>query len=181
MLNNNNLEITMKHEHTRRGFTLVELMVTLALAAILVMWAAPNFEISKKNYQLDSALNRLNISIGWARSEAIRTQMFVVVEPLSGSWANGWRVFTDKNRNRVYEASTDEILKTEESFPATVTATEAHSIQINPSGMITEVVTVGKLSNGIRVRDVSVRMNRLFVCDPETSGLPLTASVPSCF
>ncbi|RUS66977.1 hypothetical protein CUZ56_00914 [Saezia sanguinis] len=174
------MKVGMKDRYAAKGFTLIELLVVLMLLVILMTWAVPGFNDFKRNYQLESALVRLDSSIGWARSQAIRMQSFVVVQPVGGSWAQGWRVFADKNRNGSYDAGTDEVLQTEEKFADTLTVTGGNSVQINPSGMITEITAVARLSNGARTRNVSVRMNRLFICDPVTSGLPSNASIPSC-
>uniref|UniRef100_UPI003566B080 GspH/FimT family pseudopilin n=1 Tax=Pontibacterium sp. TaxID=2036026 RepID=UPI003566B080 len=55
-----------------RGFTLVELMITLAILAILMTVAVPNFGLFVQTGRMDTIQNRLVASLAQARSEAIR-------------------------------------------------------------------------------------------------------------
>ncbi|MFE8645939.1 GspH/FimT family pseudopilin [Sphingomonas sp. NCPPB 2930] len=83
-----------------RGFTLIELMVTVAIVAILGMVAVPSFVAFQRNSELTSTSNSLLAAIGTARSEAMKRNMRVVVVPFSGtSWGNGWKVFADLNKD----------------------------------------------------------------------------------
>ncbi len=77
-----------------RGFTLVELMVTLAVAAILLSMAVPSFTNTIKNNRLTTQANDLISSLNYARSEAIRRGASVTVETSDGSanWHNGWTI-----------------------------------------------------------------------------------------
>ena len=88
--------------HVPRGFTLVELLVTLAVAAILLGVAAPSFrDVVQRNRQ-ESALYALTGSLQLARSEAIKRSTRVSVcargagDGVCGtSWSRGWQVFVD--------------------------------------------------------------------------------------
>jgi len=64
---------------TQRGFTLTELMVTLAVAGVLAMVAVPNMRTFLQNNRLSSASNDLLRSFNLARTEAIKHQANVVV------------------------------------------------------------------------------------------------------
>src|SRR5207249_10519209 len=64
---------------TQRGFTLTELMVTLAVAGVLAMIAVPNMTTFIRNNRLSSASNDLLRSFYLARTEAIKHQANVVV------------------------------------------------------------------------------------------------------
>ncbi len=54
------------------GFTLIELMVTLAVAAILAAMAAPSFRILLANNRLSTQTNELVGAVTFTRSEAVK-------------------------------------------------------------------------------------------------------------
>ncbi len=55
-----------------RGFTAIELMVTVAVAGVLIATAVPSFTASIARARLEGAVNELGIDLQYARSEAIR-------------------------------------------------------------------------------------------------------------
>jgi len=82
------------------GFTLIELMLTITIAAILLGLAAPSFVTFKRNSELTSATNSLVGALSIARGEALKIGQNVVVIPASGSdWNSGVTVFVDANSN----------------------------------------------------------------------------------
>ena len=91
------------------GFTLMELMVTIAVAGVLLAAATPNLRTFLQNNRLSSAANDMLRSFQIARSEAIKRQQNVVVcasanptdaNPTCSYGAfSGWIVFQDSNFN----------------------------------------------------------------------------------
>jgi type IV fimbrial biogenesis protein FimT len=91
-----------------RGFTLIELMVTLAIGSILMLIAVPSFETYRRNAELTSFTNTLVASINAARGEAMKRGMNAMVVPNDGAnWASGWVVFVDVDRDGAFTAATD--------------------------------------------------------------------------
>jgi len=97
----------------RQGFTLIELMVVLALLAAMLTLAAPNFITFQRNSQLTSSANSFVAALAAARAEAMKRQLRAFVVPSDGSnWQNGWIVFVDANSNATsgsvsFESGTD--------------------------------------------------------------------------
>ena len=76
-----------------RGFTIIELMVVMALVAVLATLAVPSYRAFAINQQLSSAASNFLMSLLQARSEAIRLGKYVAVLPVDGSnWTSGWQL-----------------------------------------------------------------------------------------
>lgn len=75
-----------------RGFTLIELMVTIAISAILLGLAVPSFSSFIKSQAVRTSSSDLNAALIFARSEAIKRNSNVTLTPASGGWQNGWSI-----------------------------------------------------------------------------------------
>lgn len=71
------------------GFTLVELMITVALLAILLSIALPAIGDFVVKQRVSSATNSLMMSLVFARSEAVKLNRDIRVIPITEA-ANGW-------------------------------------------------------------------------------------------
>ena len=98
---------------TTRGVTLVELLVTLVVAAIVTMIAVPAFRDLVHRNRLATTVNGFTTDLVMAKSEAVRRARDVRVSSLSGDkdWSGGWRVWVDRNGNGAFDAGTDTELK----------------------------------------------------------------------
>ncbi len=63
----------------QRGFTLIELMVALAVAVVLMSTAVPSFFESTARARLQGAVNELAIDLQYARSQAVRERAAVAL------------------------------------------------------------------------------------------------------
>lgn len=77
------------------GFTLVELMVTIAVAAILVAVALPSFQRMTSNNNITNMYYDLMAALHNARSEAVTRGAPIRVKATSTNWSDGWAVVTD--------------------------------------------------------------------------------------
>ena len=84
------------------GFTLIELMVTVAIVALLLTIGLPSFQSSLRSNRLATTTNELMASLALARSEAIRSPGGAwICTSTDGvtcngdSWNDGWMVWRD--------------------------------------------------------------------------------------
>ncbi|MDH5208125.1 MAG: GspH/FimT family pseudopilin [Burkholderiaceae bacterium] len=76
----------------QRGFTLVEMIIVMAIMAILAGVSASSFVWLNQSTQIRGAAFDLVADLDFARSEAVKRNDDVVVAPVGGLWANGWTV-----------------------------------------------------------------------------------------
>ena len=90
------------------GFTLLELMITLSIASIVLLTAAPSLQQFTLKQRMKAAISSLHFDLVMGRSEAVRLNIRVVSCPgnpaagCSGAsdWSAGWIVFADSNADR---------------------------------------------------------------------------------
>lgn len=86
-------------KRTTFGFSLVELMLTLAIAAILITLAAPGFRAMIQNNRLTAHANQFVAAAHLARSEAVKRREDVQLVATDATdtgneWGPGWSVST---------------------------------------------------------------------------------------
>jgi type IV fimbrial biogenesis protein FimT len=130
-----------------RGFTLIELMVTLTVATILVTVAIPGFRTIIQNNRATTQSNNLLTAMTLARSEAIKRGIRVSVcsssdqATCAGStdWATGWIVFTDDTGTAGTLDGTDVLIRVWDAPKGTPTLTQTvggNDIQYANSGLV---------------------------------------------
>ncbi len=74
-----------------RGFSLIELVITLLIGSILLAWGIPNYRDFKVRKQIVDTTNEFVYSINFARAEAIRYGGVVRLRGRGASrdWSNG--------------------------------------------------------------------------------------------
>lgn len=94
------------HPARQRGFTIVELMITVAIAAILAGVAFPSFQYTIANSQVRTAATDVHMSLLLARSEAIKRNSDVVIER-GAAWKDGWDVKSGSTVIRSWDSPGD--------------------------------------------------------------------------
>lgn len=84
----------------QRGFTTTELMVVVAIVAILTAIAVPNMRTMIQTQRVRTAAFDLTAGLTLARSEAIKRNSSVTMTPGASGWVDGWTL-TDSGGNMV--------------------------------------------------------------------------------
>ncbi|MBT8071435.1 MAG: hypothetical protein HKP21_06810 [Xanthomonadales bacterium] len=91
-----------------RGITALELMVTMAVIAILLATAVPSFRAYTLKHRMQTAMDVLQTDLNMARGRAISHNIQTIICPADNSiacsgtpdWHHGWIIFSDLNRDR---------------------------------------------------------------------------------
>lgn len=146
--------------HVQDGFTLVELMVVIVIAAILLTIAVPSFQNLVKRNNVDSLQSKLSSAMATARTEAASRNKVVTIcasinetDCASGVWARGWIVFEDNNGNGSVDSGDVLIDVYNNSTAYTIASdpTTATAISFSSQGFIT--------NNGVATT--------LTICEPD--------------
>lgn len=131
------------------GFTLLELMIALAIVGILLAVAAPNYRDAMMNVRISAQTNDLMADLALARSEALKRSLPVLLcastdgKACGGVWSDGWIVFPDAdNDGALDDVDAERVLKArrpaegKNSIIAKAADKAVTSISYRPTGMI---------------------------------------------
>ncbi|MEI2780780.1 MAG: GspH/FimT family pseudopilin [Candidatus Competibacter sp.] len=128
------------------GFTLIELIITMVIAAIVVTIGVPSFRNTILNNTRVAQVNEFVGALNLARSEAAKSGLRATIcrsadgatcaTDTTGVWENGWIVYVDRNQDSAL--SSGETIKVQGSIP--------QSFTLQTSGALTQSVTY--LANG---------------------------------
>lgn len=103
---------------TARGFTLLELLVTIAIGVLVIGWAVPSFFHLVRDARRTASVNDFVTAVHFARSEAIkRARRIVLCRSGDGQrcergeetgWEAGWFVFVNLDADDPPQVDEDE-------------------------------------------------------------------------
>ena len=144
------------------GFTLLELMITVAIIAILLAIGIPSFQSAIASSQLTNQTNRIVGALQQARIEAIKRNAHVVTCTSTNgtacngtSWASGWLTFQDADKDGALDTG-ETILAVGQASPSTTTS-------------IGNTNVASKLRYGADGQLVSVANGTIRVCKPTSA------------
>ena len=115
----------------QQGFSLIELMVTVAIVAILVAIGLPSFQSSLRSNRVATSTNELLASFALARSEAVRSPGGAAIcsttngTSCGGDWNDGWMVWIDMDGDGAPTGSDDRVVRYIETNPKLLLGMEA--------------------------------------------------------
>ena len=137
-----------KQSQKTAGFTLLELLVAIAIVAILITVAVPSFREMIMNNRISMRMNNFADIIQFARSEAVRIGGAVGVKADGGGsdWAQGVTVWNDADGDGTQDGS-ETVLRVLETFQSGVTLSSDgfSSFQFQASGYTNDSFAGGSL------------------------------------
>ncbi len=168
------------------GFSLIEVLLVLALGATLLLLAVPGMRSVIAVARLDAAIADYSGALALARSEAIRRGMRVSLRNLSGggNWGSGWQMFVDSDRDGQPDVG-ETILRRQAALNAPLTlygnANYTNFLAFKPDGTVNQVGTFVICHDGVLVEAGQSRSRALIVSwagrvrlgqDSDGNGIP---------
>jgi type IV fimbrial biogenesis protein FimT len=158
-----------------RGFTIIELMIVMVVAAVVLAIGAPQFSEFRRNNRLSGASNDLLAALQLARTEAIKRQSPVAVcataDPRAAQPActagpfSGWMVFDDADGDCQRGAG--------EPAPIGVNGPLDGSLRAAADGICVAFAPTGFALD----LPVGVEAQRVLICDERGTGLQAGTSL----
>ncbi len=160
--------------HKSKGFTIIELIITIAIASIIAAIALPNLNVFIVKMRVDNELSEMHRLLLTARNSAINTGLNTTVCPLNDidgtltctdNWGNTISVFTNTTADTNTMGGTDILIKIKEA------SKDNDKLELSNAGAITYSPTG---------RTVSGNENQLTYCphgySDESNGIDISTS-----
>lgn len=190
----------MRRKEFVTGFTLIELIVVIALAAIIMTLAVPSYQNLIANNRITAHTNELVTAINMARSEAVKRNVRVVLcrsanptasSPTCGgsenTWTTGWLLFAAGDTNDTYDPATDTLIRIGEAARTGIqirtNATSNNNLEINSNGTTDEsggTAAFAVCDDRDRDNDFDEQWGRQIQVSPSGHVRLIRAPIPNC-
>ncbi len=101
------------------GFTLIEMMVTLAIFAVILLFGVPSLAPFVADQRVRIAISDIHHDLIFARMDALGNSRRIIVEATNPpSWKRGWVICVDNNpTNDMCDLAAEEVLKITQELP----------------------------------------------------------------
>lgn len=148
------------------GFSLLELMITLLIIALLVSLAMPNFMSRVQDDRLTSQINEFAAALYLTRSEAIKRGVRVTLCKSSdgltcttaNGWEQGWLIFEDNNSDATLNNISELIVKHEALNP---------NLRLRGNNLVADYISY-TASGHVKTTSDAIMSGSLTLCDNRT-------------
>jgi prepilin-type N-terminal cleavage/methylation domain-containing protein len=152
-----------------QGFTLMELMVTVGVAAIIASFAIPSMRELLTRGRVNGEADQIVSTLALARNTAITTRRNVVLVVHKEGWSKGWQLHRDTDPGEVFHDYQPKESTEITGWQGAKTTDVVNQIVFNPSGFVERLDPTPKAALDLT----------LMVCDSDTrleSGRNITMS-----
>lgn len=144
-------------ERVQRGFTFIELMITLVILGVVLALGVPSFREATANASLRGATMDLIAAINTARAQAVGLRNDIDVTVLGANWNSGWQIDYD---NVALPQEKDQVFEPHPGVQVTETGGGLTTLTFNSRGIVSSaaVFTVCDSRAGERGRQVTVNL-----------------------
>ena len=104
----------------QRGFSLVELLMGLAIAGIVLSLVSPVFAALTEATYREAAAKSLAVGLRTARNEAITRGQTTMIHGVNGDWSQGWRIIVDASGQGDEDSSNPLLVERQSSVGTTI-------------------------------------------------------------
>ena len=168
----------------QRGLSLIELMGTVSIIAVVNAIAAPTLGETFKRNHLRSQAERVMTTLNLARSEAVKRNQPVSIcrsadgESCSGDWSDGWIVFSNLDGDNVVDNGSDQVIRVYEGLA------EGHSFNGSVGAAALTYYADGSYADGsdtVRICPKDGDLKQSYTVEINTVGRPrVTRGANSC-
>jgi len=165
-----------------KGFSLLELIITMVIAAIILSAAVPSFSDLLSSNKVSGGAEKISADIGWARTTAIRNSSDIYMDVSTGtsSWCYG---FTDKatcDCSKTSAAAADSctvsgsLKRYDESlYGGAALSSTIPNMTFEPRGLLAAAGGALSLSLNSKTATLNItRLGRSTICSSELSQFP---------